>query len=163
MKFKIIAFFLLFSTYFINHSFAQSKPKRYDAIVRTENGRRFKGLLESVEDNGLTIFYHRRSKFISADSIKTIRIKKYNAQNRAFLIGGLLGVGSGLAIYVNQEDKGNVQPIILPVVIVSSTVAGAAIGGIINSFISRQKYENVNTEGRFKAIKEELKSYSVKK
>jgi hypothetical protein len=159
MKLKTLPFLLLLFTYCLNNSFAQSKSKRYDAIVRTANGLRFKGLLESVDNKGLTIFHRRASWFIAADTIKTIWIKKYKAQNRTLLAGGLVGLASGLTVYAIEKDRGNVQPVILPVVIISSAFTGAAILGTINSITSLQKFEHVNRPDRFKEIKEELKSF----
>ena len=161
MKVRFLSLILLFAFGCSNGSYAQSKPKRYDAIIRTTGGLRFKGLLQSVDGKGLSISYRRSSRFLSADTIKTIRIKKYNAQNRTLLAGSLAGLLGGLTVYSIEKDKGNVQPIILPVVIISSTLTGAAIFGTINSITSVQKFEAVNRPGRFGEIKDELRTYSV--
>jgi hypothetical protein len=160
MNLKLFTFLLFFGLT-AHDVFSQIKIKRYDAVVRTVSGRRFKGVLETVDDKGLTIRFHKVSKLISADSIKTIRIKRYNAQNRNLLAGGLLGLASGLTIYKLESDKGNLQPINLPVILVSSTLTGAAIFGTINSITSVEKYKNVNQQGYYQQIKDSIKQYSL--
>ena len=159
LKFSTFIFFIFCAIG--SGAFAQHKVKRYDAIVKTTQGKRFKGLLENVNESGLTIRFHKQSKFIAPDSIKTIRIKRYNAQNRHLLTGGLLGLAGGLTAYKLENDKGNVGPIILPVVIVSSTLAGSAIFGTINSLTAVERFEDVSEGGNYRTIREKLKSYSL--
>lgn len=157
---KRLLFSLLLAAGFATSVSAQVKIKRYDAIVKV-NHTRYKGLLELVDAKGLTINFHNKAKYIAADSIESIRIKKYNAQNRSLLIGGLVGLAGGLTVYKLERDKGNVAPIILPVVIVSSAVAGAAIVGIVNSVTSVEKFEQVNSPGEFNKIRARLKQYAL--
>lgn len=162
MKYTLISFiFFLIGTGVSAQ--AQYKIKRYSAVVRTEQGKRYRGLLESVDDRGLTIRFHKNEKYIAADSIHTIRIKKYNAQNRSLLTGSLLGLAGGLAVYSIEKDKGNVNASILPVVIISSAVAGGGIAGIINSITAKEKFENLQQPNRFQQIRERLRQYALYK
>jgi len=138
---------------------AQSKKDRYDAIIRTELHQRYKGLLLKVDESGLTIRFHTQDKYIAAGSIRSIRIKRYNAQNKSFLAGSLLGLGGGLTIYGVQKNKGNLNQSVLPVVIISSVVTGAAVAGALNSAVSVVKFQNVQKKN-FYDISSQLKKFS---
>ncbi|WP_423149432.1 hypothetical protein [Rubrolithibacter danxiaensis] len=164
MLLKICTILLFLSSFLVaQESHAQYKAKRYNAIVRPLSGKRYKGILERVDEKGLTIRFHKTSKYFLADTVRKIRIKKYNAQNKSLLAGSILGLAGGLAAYTIQEDKGNTSPIILPVVIVSSALSGAALVGTINSFTAVKTYKNVNKLESFKPVSLELRKYSLSK
>ena len=72
LKLTLLLFILSFGTL----TFSQSKGKKYDAVVYTVNNNRYKGFLKNVSEEGITIDYYGRNKYIKGDSIRKIRIRR---------------------------------------------------------------------------------------
>lgn len=154
--------FILLITMFIlsgNVSLAQ-KPKNYNAVIYSVNNQRYKGFLQDVTDQGVTIDYYGKSKFIGADSISSIKIKKTSALRRHALVGGSFGLLAGIPVYIDGNSRGKLSSLALPVVVVASTLGGALIGTLINTVTSVQRFDKINRGNSYKSIQPVLLRYS---
>jgi hypothetical protein len=141
-------------------SFASKKPKNYDAVVFSTHHHRYKGFLLDVTDKGLTIDYLGMPKFISADSIKSIKIKRTTALKRHALTASVIGLGAGIPVYMDGNKKGELSVLALPVVLIGTTLSGALVGSLVNTVTAVQRFNNINTGNSFKSIQPVLLRYS---
>lgn len=141
-------------------SFASPKPKNYDAVVFSTHNHRYKGFLLDVTDKGLIIDYFGQPKFISADSIKAIKIKRTTALKRHALAASVIGLGAGIPVYIDGNSKGKLSALALPVVLIGTTLSGALVGSLLNTITAVQRFNKVNTESSFKSIQPVLLRYS---
>ncbi|NEU07891.1 hypothetical protein GZH53_06160 [Flavihumibacter sp. R14] len=141
------------------NSFAGQKPRNYDAIVSTTN-HRYKGFLIDVNEKGLTIDYFGMSKFISADSINTIKIKRSSALKRHALVGSAIGLAAGIPVYADGNNKGKLSSLALPVVLIGTTLTGALVGSLVNTITATQRFDKINSGNSFKSIQPVLLRYS---
>ena len=155
-KFALLSCILLLLCHL---SFAQ-KVKNYNAVVKTNSDHRYKGFLQDATDKGITIDYYGQSKFIGADSISTIRIKRTNDLKRYSTVTAGLGLGASIPIYIDGNNKGKLSLLALPVVLVAGTMGGALIGTLINSATSVQRFRKINDEIPYKNIQPVLLRYS---
>jgi ABC-type spermidine/putrescine transport system permease subunit II len=98
-------------------------------------------------------------RFFDADTVSEVKIRSKNALNNNMLLGTTAGLAAGGMLYHNQESRGNVTTMVLPVVIVSSIVSGAGVGGFFNSFFAKEKFENVSSS--YPEIQRKLAAYAV--
>lgn len=138
---------------------AQKKPKEYNAVIVAKN-QRYKGFIEDVSADGITIDHYGKSKFISADSLSSIKVKGSKALRRSALYGSAVGVLAGTAFYIQQNKENNYSPLAIPVFVIGSGLAGTGIGALINSVTSVQRYAELNQPGAFKRIYPELHKFS---
>lgn len=143
-----------------NASVAGLKPKNYDAIIYTNTDHRYKGFLLDVSDKGLTIDYLGETKFFSADSIKSIKIKRSGALKKHALKASVFGLAAGIPIYMDGNNRGKLSSLALPVVLVGTTIAGGGIGALINAVTAVQRFDKINTGTSFKSIQPVLLRYS---
>lgn len=162
-KVQFLRYFIVFCVALVftpvYKSFAGQKPRNYDAIVSTTNNR-YKGFLIDVNEKGLTIDFLGQSKFISADSIKTIKIKRTSALKRHALIGSAVGLVAGIPIYADGNNKGKLSSLALPVVLIGTTLTGALVGSLVNTFTAVQRFNKINSGNSFKSIQPVLLRYS---
>lgn len=155
-KFALLFFLVILLS---NVSFGQ-KVKNYNAIISTNSGHRYKGFLQDASDKGMTIDYYGQSKFIGADSISSIRIKRTNDLKTYASISAGLGLAASIPVYIDGNNKGKLSLLALPVVLVAGTMGGALIGTLINSATSVKRYRKVNDEIPYKNIQPVLLRYS---
>lgn len=141
-------------------SFAQKRPKEFDAVIISKNVR-YKGFIENVSTGGITIDYYGQPKFIASDSISSIKIKRTKALRKSALYGSVAGLLGGTALYVHQNRQGNLNSLASPVVILGAAMVGAGTAAIINTATSVQHYRNLNEPGKFKSIHQQLFNYSA--
>lgn len=141
------------------HTCFGAKPKNYDAIVYSTTQHRYKGILENVTDKGVTIDYFGVSKFIDADSIRIIKIKRSSALKSHAFTGAAAGLLVGIPIYIDGNNKGKLSSLALPVVLIGTTLTGAAFVSAINSLTHVRKYE-IKRDTPFKSIHPILLRYS---
>jgi hypothetical protein len=144
----------------MSFSYAAKKPKNYDAVVFSTNNHRYKGFLIDVTDKGLTIDYLGQPKFISADSIKAIKIKRTSALKRHALTASAIGLGAGVPIYLDGNSKGKLSALALPVVLIGTTLSGALVGSLVNTLTAVQRFDKINQGTSFKSIQPVLLRYS---
>ncbi len=143
---------------FINaNTFGQTR-KDFAAVIHTDAGHRYKGLLTSTTDEGLTIDIRGHKLFFDADSVEKIKIRSKNALNNNMLVGTLIGLTAGGTVYYLQEKRGNIGPIVLPVIVIGSIVYGAGIGAFFNSFFAVENFDLSTTQ--YKDIKKRLALYA---
>ena len=143
-----------------NPTYAAKKPRNYDAVVFSKNNHRYKGFLIDVTDKGLTIDYLGQPKFINADSIKAIKIKRTSALKRHALTASAIGLGAGIPIYLDGNSKGQLSALALPVVLIGTTLSGALLGSLVNTITAVQRFDKINQETSFKSIQPVLLRYS---
>lgn len=142
-----------------NQVFAQ-KAKEYKAVIHTSDGTRYSGVLTNANLEGFTIKARNGAmRFFDADTVSEVKIRSKNALNNNMLLGTTAGLAAGGMLYRNQESRGNVTTMVLPVVIVSSIVSGAGVGGFFNSFFAKERFENVSTS--YPQIQRKLAAYAV--
>lgn len=141
-------------------SLASPKPKNYDAVIYTSSDHRYKGSLLDVSEKGMTIDHQGQTRFFSADSISSIKIKRSNAMKKNVLVSSVIGLGVGIPIYIDGNNKGKLSSLALPVVLVGTTVGGVLIGTLINSVTAVQRFNGINTGTSFKSIQPVLLRYS---
>lgn len=154
-------YFLVWAMVFLTSfsAFAKPKPAHYYAVIYSENNLRFKGNLEKVSEKGLTIDYFGKSKFISADSIKSIKIKRSVALKKYALIGSAGGLLAGAAIYNHGNQQGKLSILALPVVLIAGTLAGATIGALVNTMTSVEKHQ-ISNPADYRSLYSSLIRYS---
>ena len=157
LKYYCILFCLIFSGSF---SLAAGKPKNYDAIIHSITNHRYKGFLQDVSDKGVTIDYLGQSKFFSADSISSIRIKRTGSIRKYTSIAGGIGAAAGIPVYIDGHNKGKLSIMALPVVVVGTAFGGSLVGWLINSLSSVQRFSHINHGTSFKSIQPVLLRYS---
>jgi len=140
--------------------YASPKPKNYDAVINSTNNHRYKGFLIDVNDKGLTIDYLGQPKFISADTIKSIKIKRTSALKRHALTASVIGLGAGVPIYLDGNSKGKLSALALPVVLIGTTLSGAVVGSLVNTITAVQRFDKINKGNSFKSIQPVLLRYS---
>ena len=155
---KFIPFFCLMLL-MASISLAQ-KPKNYDAVIHSRMDHRYKGFLLDVSEKGVTIDYLGESKFISADSIASIKIKRTGSFRRFALTGGAAGLLAGIPIYIDGNNKGKLSSLALPVIMLGTAMGGAFIGSLINSVTSVQRFDKINVDIPFRNIQPVLLRYS---
>ncbi|MXV51439.1 hypothetical protein GS399_10700 [Pedobacter sp. HMF7647] len=146
MKKKITAVVLL-ACFFLqqtNFSYAGNKPKKYDAIVKTTAGLRYKGVLNKTDEHGIDLLIRKQRKHIDADSISTIRIRHSGGLQTAMLVGAGVGMAGGATAFAVGVNKDKIDKVTAPVFIVGGIVYGAAMGAFINLFGSVKRYKDVN-------------------
>jgi len=143
-----------------NIVYGAQKPKNYDAVVYSSNNHRYKGFLLDVNDKGVTIDYLGQPKFIHADSIKTIKIKRTSALKRHALTASVVGLGVGVPVYLDGNNKGKLSSLALPVVLIGTTLSGAVVGSLINTITAVQRFDKINSGNSFKSIQPVLLRYS---
>lgn len=141
-------------------SFAQKKPKEFEAVVISKNVR-YKGFIEDVSAGGITIDHYGQPKFISSDSLNSIKVKRSKALRKSALYGSAAGLLGGTALYVHQNRQGNLNSLASPVVILGTGMVGAGTAAIVNIATSVQHYRNLNEPGKFKSIHRQLFNYSA--
>jgi hypothetical protein len=141
-------------------SLAAPKPKNYDAIIYSATNHRYKGFLQDVSDKGITIDYFGQSKFFSADSISSIRIKRTGSIRRHALAAGGIGAVSGIPIFIDGHNRGKLSIMALPVVMAGTAFGGSLAGWLINSLTSVQRFNHINQGTSFKSIQPVLLRYS---
>lgn len=156
---KQILFLALFgvTTCICEDALAQRK---YIAVFHTNGGKRYNGVLTETNQEGFTIKTRNGAmRFFDADTVGKLKIRSKHALNNNMLLGITLGLAGGALLYNNQESKGNVTPMVLPVIIVGSVVGGAGFGGFINSFFSKEKFENISAN--YPEVQPKLAPYAV--
>lgn len=113
-----------------------------------------------VSDKGLTIDYLGKTRFFSSDSISSIKIKRSNSMKRSVLLSSAIGLGVGVPIYIDGNNKGKLSSLALPVVLIGTTVGGVLVGTLINSVTAVQRFTEINTGTSFKSIEPVLLRYS---
>jgi len=161
MKFLVFVFSLCFLV--VLSVEAKKRPKRYNAIVQLTSNKSYKGIIEKVSNDGITIDYLGSSKFINAGAIKSIKVKKTGTLTRSLLIGAAGGLLIGYSIYEKTESEGTIQSQAFPVVVVGGGLIGGGIGALVNSLIFREHYTNLDTTGAYLKISNELSAYSADK
>jgi hypothetical protein len=156
LKFIFVISLIIFSG---NLSFAK-RPKNYHAIIYSVNNERYKGFLQDVTDKGVTIDFYGKSKFISADSISSIKIKRSSALKRHALTAGGIGLLAGIPVYIDGNNKGQLSSLALPVVVIASSLGGALVGTLINTVTSVQRFDKINKGNSYKSIQPVLLRYS---
>ena len=141
-------------------SLAAPKSKNYDAIIYSATNHRYKGFLQDVSDKGVTIDYYGHSKFFSADSISSIRIKRTGSIRRNTLAAGGIGALAGIPIYMDGHNKGKLSIMALPVVVMGTALGSSVVGWLINSLTSVQRFDHINQGISFKSIQPVLLRYS---
>jgi hypothetical protein len=161
-KFKATCFLVLAITFLTNFSaFTKPKPHRYYAIIHSENNR-YKGLIENVSDLGITIDHLGQSKFISADFIQKIKIKRSSALQKYALIGSAGGLIAGAVLYQDGHQKGKLSVLSLPVMLIAGTLGGSTVGALINTITSVEKYQ-INSPTEYKNLYQNLTRFSAEK
>ena len=157
LKLILLSCLVIFSG---NVSFAAKKPKNYNAIIYSNTQHRYKGFLQDVTDKGVTIDYYGKSKFISADSISSIKIKRTSALKRHAFLASLIGLGAGIPVYIDGNNNGKLSSLALPVVVIASTLGGALVGTLLNTVTSVQRFDKINKGNSFASIQPVLLRYS---
>lgn len=152
---------LIFSIIFICDAgiLEGAQPKDYDAVIYTSNRNRYKGFLEDVTEKGITIDYFGQSKYIAADSIQGIKIKRSSALKNYALAGAALGLVAGIPVYLDGHGQGKLSLLALPVVLIGITLSGAVVGSLINTVTYVKRYKTQGDTG-FKSIYPILFRYS---
>lgn len=161
MKFLVFVFSLCFLV--VLSAEAKKRPKRYNAVVQLTDNKSYKGIIEKVSNDGITIDYFGSSKFISSNTIKSIKVKKTGTLTKSILVGGVAGLAVGYGIYAKAEGDGTIQSQAFPVVVVGMGLVGGGIVALINSFISKKHYHNLEIPGEYKKIVTVLSTYSSEK
>lgn len=157
MKFCLLIFI---SFLVATAAFAKKKPKEYNAIVYSDKIR-YKGFIEKVSDKGITIDYLGVSKFIPAESISRIKVKRTKGLSQSVFISSAGGLIAGSALYSYEQNKSTVNMSAIPVIVIGTTLVSAGVGAIINSFTSVVNYKHVNEGDNYKKIHVKLAQYSA--
>lgn len=157
LKFLITMMFLTSLNFNV---FAKRKPKEYNAIVYTIDHARYKGFLQQATQKGVTIDYMGVPKFISADVISRIKVKRTHALSQSVLISSVFGLVGGTALYLYEQDKKAVNVSAIPVIVMGSTIVAGGIGGLINTITSVKNYKNLAEGGAYRKIQADLAKYS---
>lgn len=158
MKLKLsFALALLFSVQLIGNAALAQKKKKYDAVVRTTDGRRYKGVLTVADEKGISIAVRGRTINFEGSKVSDVKIRSHNSLNKNMLGGAVLGLGSAYLIYNNQHQKGKTTAVVLPVVVVGSFLYGAAAGALFNSFFAKERFHDVSRH--YKEFQPKLNSY----
>jgi hypothetical protein len=137
------------------------KPKRYNAIIVVSDYSKYKGIIQKVTSEGITIDYLGKPRFIGSGTINSIKVKKAGTLTKNVIIGGAAGLGVGFLIYNSQHKASNVPVESFPVIVFGSAFIGAGVLSFINSFHYEQKYENLEEQGAYKKISKELSAYAA--
>ncbi len=86
---KLILLIFLCINLFSTNSFAQKK-KEFDAFIVSKNIR-YKGFIQNVTAEGVTIDHYGQPKFIASDSIRSIKVKRSKALQKALYMDRLPG------------------------------------------------------------------------
>lgn len=160
MKFLAFVFSLCFLV--VLSVEAKKRPKRYNAVVYLTDNSSYKGILEKVSAGGLTIDYYGTSKFINAGKIESVRIKKAGTLTKSVVVGAAAGLLVGYGIYEKEVSTKTIQEgASFPVVVVGTALIGSGIVALINSFLPRKHYRNLQQAGEYKKIIAELRTYAV--
>ena len=161
MKFLVFVFSLCFLV--VLSAEAKKRPKRYNAIVQLTSNKSYKGIIEKVSNDGITIDYLGSSTFINAGAIKSIKVKKTGTLTRSLLIGAAGGLLIGYSIYEKAESDHTIQSQAFPVVVVGGALLGGGVAAFINSFLLKEHYQNLDAAGAYLKISNELSAYSSEK
>ena len=158
---KQIKILLIFSIIFICNAgiLEGAQPKEYDAVIYTSNRIRYKGFLEDVTEKGITIDYLGQSKYIAADSIQGVKIKRSDALKNHALAGAAFGLIAGIPVYLDGHGQGKLSLLALPVVLIGMTLSGALVGSFVNTVTHVKRYKIQGDTG-FKSIYPILFRYS---
>lgn len=160
MKFLIFVF--LFGFLVVYSAEAKKRPKRYNAVVHLTDNSSYKGIIEKVSAKGITIDYYGSSKFISAGVINSIRVKKAGTLTKSVLIGAAAGLLVGYGIYEKEVSNKTIQAgASFPVVVIGTALVGSGIVALINSFLPKKHYNNLQQAGEYKKIVPALEEYAA--
>ncbi len=139
---------------------AAKKVKRYDAVVYSNTNHRYKGSLSAVSETGLTIDYMGQPKFINADSISSIKIKRMGVLRKYALTGAVTGLAVGVPVYADGSRSGTLSSLAIPVVFIGTTLSGALLGSLFNAVIAVKRFNDVSSGENYNRIRPELMPYS---
>jgi hypothetical protein len=126
-------------------SFAQSKKNLHLFKIYTLDRKISRGILDSVDNNGLYLVKRigRPRTFISANQIKTIKLRRKSKASTGTTIGFLTGLaaGTGAAIALHNDDR--VENAIRTVSAVLFTFATTAVAGGNPDFGQKRRLSSI--------------------
>ena len=127
-------------------SAVQTIERGSEVVINTKQGEKMKGKLESVSDTSLTINRKRRATDVGRADVKSVYLLKGNTRGKTILkgaaIGGAAGLGTGLTLYLPNQDD------IIGWVVPSFAMIGAGIGALIGLLVGRGQKQILIYEAR---------------